>query len=152
MSKYLQGKFKPNNPKKYAGDPKNIVYRSSWELKFMMDIDKDPSIFEWGSEEMAIGYFDPVTKKFKRYFPDFVYKKKTKQGLTEVYMAEIKPNSQTKVPNGSKTKSTRKMITEAAAYVRNQAKWEAATKFCEKKGWKFVVLDEYNLGIVKKGK
>ena len=31
-----KGFFKPKNPQKYNGDPTNIIYRSRWELKFMM--------------------------------------------------------------------------------------------------------------------
>ena len=38
-SKYRQGKYRPQNPKKYGGDPTNIVYRSSYELKFMQYCD-----------------------------------------------------------------------------------------------------------------
>jgi len=30
-----KGKYRPENPKKYKGDPTNIVYRSLWERKFM---------------------------------------------------------------------------------------------------------------------
>ena len=30
-----KGKFKPKNPTKYKGDLKEIVYRSSWELKMI---------------------------------------------------------------------------------------------------------------------
>ena len=35
MANY-KGFFKPKNPQKYNGNPTNIIYRSGWELKFMM--------------------------------------------------------------------------------------------------------------------
>ena len=35
MAKYHQGTYKVKDPNKYVGDPNNIVFRSSWELKFM---------------------------------------------------------------------------------------------------------------------
>ena len=46
-----KGKFKPKYPNKYQGDIKEIVYRSSWELKMMKYCDTSKSIVEWGSEE-----------------------------------------------------------------------------------------------------
>ncbi len=41
-----QGYFKPKNPQKYKGDPTNIIYRSGWELKFMLYVDSHPEILE----------------------------------------------------------------------------------------------------------
>ena len=29
----MKGRYKPINPSKYKGNPTNIIYRSSWELK-----------------------------------------------------------------------------------------------------------------------
>ena len=45
------GKYRPTNPRKYKGDPRNIVYRSLWERKFMVYCDSHDHIIEWGSEE-----------------------------------------------------------------------------------------------------
>ena len=78
--KYHQGKFHPRNPQKYKGDYNNIVYRSSWEVHFMRYCDRNDNIIEWGSEEIFIPYFDPTTKKLRRYFPDFIMKVKDNQG------------------------------------------------------------------------
>jgi len=61
--KYHQGIFNPKNPNKYKGNPNNIVYRSSWELKFMRYCDLNEKILEWGSEEFFIPYLDPTTNK-----------------------------------------------------------------------------------------
>ena len=36
---------------------------------------------------------------------------------------------------------------EQLTYVKNQAKWEAATKFCNKKGWEFKILTEKDITI-----
>ena len=66
-----KGKYKPSNPKKYKGDPTNIIYRSLWERKFMKYCDDNENILEWGSEEFFVPYKDPVTGKKRRYFPDF---------------------------------------------------------------------------------
>ena len=48
-----QGKYRASNPKKYKGDHNNIIYRSSWEYKFMKWCDMTPSIQEWGSEAVS---------------------------------------------------------------------------------------------------
>ena len=37
---------------------------------------------------------------------------------------------------------TQRFINEANTYLVNQAKWEAASLVCEKKGWKFKILTE----------
>ena len=44
MEKYVKGIFKPRNPQKYKGNPTNIIYRSSWELKMMSHFDGHPNI------------------------------------------------------------------------------------------------------------
>lgn len=142
MSKFNQGRFKPYNPHKYNGDVTNIVYRSSWELKFMRFLDSSPDIISWKSEEFPISYKDPVTNRVRRYFPDFYVKKLNKNGILEELVVEIKPQNQTVPP----TKPTKKNVAE---YLRNQAKWKAAGIFCESRNFKFLVLTEQNLGIPK---
>jgi hypothetical protein len=74
--KYHQGRFNPRNPEKYKGDVRNIIYRSSWELKFLQWCDRNDSILEYGSEEFFIPYRDPTTGKIRRYFPDAYVKYK----------------------------------------------------------------------------
>ena len=49
-----KGRYTPENPKKYIGDPSKIVYRSSWERRFMIYCDRNPLILSWASEELAI--------------------------------------------------------------------------------------------------
>ena len=55
-----KGKYQPSYPKKYKGDPTNIVYRSLWERKFMVYCDKNENIIEWQSEEFCIPYRSPI--------------------------------------------------------------------------------------------
>ena len=47
---YKQGKFKPKHPEKYNGDPTNIVYRSSYELKMFHYCDLTENIISYQSE------------------------------------------------------------------------------------------------------
>jgi hypothetical protein len=72
------GLFKPKHPEKYVGDPTNIVYRSSWEVKVMSWLDNNDSIITWASEELFIPYISPVDNRWHRYFPDFLVKFRTK--------------------------------------------------------------------------
>jgi hypothetical protein len=138
-----KGFFKPRNPQKYKGDPTNIVYRSSWECKMMSYVDQHPDIIQWGSEEFSIPYVSPIDGKIHRYFPDFWIKKKDNQ----VIVVEIKPNSQTKPPKPQK-KITKRYVTEVRTWGINSAKWKAAKSYCDDRKWKFIIMDEYNLGIV----
>ena len=36
-----RGRYIPTHPKKYKGDPSNIIYRSLWERKFMVYCDRN---------------------------------------------------------------------------------------------------------------
>jgi hypothetical protein len=142
------GKYKPSNPKKYKGDPTNIIYRSLWERKFMVYCDNHSKILQWGSEEIALPYRSPIDNKIHRYFPDFFIKVKEKNGKIKRYIIEIKPKKQTIEPVVKKRK-TKGYIYEVYEYARNQAKWKAAEEFCKDRLWEFKILTEEELGIKK---
>ena len=103
-----KGKYQPSYPKKYKGDPKNIVYRSLWERKFMVYCDKNENILEWGSEEIIVPYRSPVDNKYHRYFPDFYIKVRESTGKIKKMIIEIKPFKQCIEPKVQKEK--RKVI------------------------------------------
>ena len=92
------GLYKPTNPRKYRGNPSNIVYRSLWEKKYMKYCDTTSSILEWGSEEIIIPYRSPIDRRIHRYYPDFYIKVREKSGKISKYIVEIKPKKQTKPP------------------------------------------------------
>ena len=139
--RYKQGKYIPRLPKKYKGDYRNIVYRSSWEYKFMQWCDNTSSVIEWGSEEIAIPYISPVDGKRHKYYPDFYVKVKNKK-----YMVEVKPTRQTKEPKTQK-KITKRYVTEVVTYSVNKAKWKAAEEFCKDYGWEFMLITEKELKV-----
>ena len=141
-----KGKYKPSNPKKYKGDPSNIIYRSLWERKFCRYCDLTENILEWGSEEMFVWYRSPIDNKPHRYFPDFYIKVKEASGKIKKYIIEIKPLRQTAPPPKPK-RQTQGYIREAYEYARNQAKWEAAKEWCLDRGYEFRVFTEKELGI-----
>lgn len=142
-----QGVFKPKNPQKYLGNPTNIIYRSRWELKFMMYLDSQQNVIQWASEEFCIPYRSPIDNRVHRYFPDFLVKKKNPENQIETLIVEIKPMSQSRPPAPQSGKPTRSYLREVYNWGINSAKWEAANKYCGERGWKFLVIGEKELGI-----
>ena len=130
------GRFIPENPKKYRGDPTNIWYRSLWERRVMVYLDKNIHILEWSSEEIVIPYLSPVDNRYHRYFPDFYARTKT-----ETMIIEVKPHAQSQMPKSSK-RLTKGKLNEIMTYGVNQAKWQAANEYCKDRNWKFRVLTE----------
>ena len=143
---FYKGKYKPKNPAKYAGDPTNIIYRSSWELKFMVWADTKPNIIKWRSEETVIPYISPIDNKIHRYFVDFQVQVKGKDGSLKTYLIEIKPEAQTRPPTVQK-RVTKKYLNEVVTWGKNEAKWKAANEYAKDRGWKFLILTEKDLGI-----
>lgn len=141
-----KGYYKPSYPRKYKGDPNNIIYRSLWERKFMRYCDMNENILEWGSEEIYVWYKSPIDRKSHRYFPDFYIKVKESTGKIKKYIIEIKPKKQTTPPPKPK-RQTQGYIREAYEYAKNQAKWEAAKEWCLDRGYEFRVFTEKELGI-----
>jgi len=141
-----KGKYYPSFPRKYKGDPTNIIFRSLWERKFMVYCDKNVNVLEWNSEEIAIPYRSPLDNRVHRYFPDFYMKVKESNGIIKNYIVEVKPLKQTTPPKKPK-KQTRGYIREAYEYARNQAKWKVAKEFCKDRRWEFKVITEKELGI-----
>jgi len=144
----FQGLFKPKNPKKYRGNPSTIMYRSSWEFKLMCLLDTHAGVLRWSSEEIVIPYISPIDGKTHRYFPDFWVEKYNKDGVIQEILIEVKPMYQTIEPKRKADgKITRQYIREVYEYGINDAKWEAARKYCSKRGWDFVIMTEKELDI-----
>jgi len=140
------GKYQPSFPKKYKGDPTNIIYRSLWERKFTRYCDLNENILEWGSEEIIVPYRSPVDRRVHRYFPDFYIKIKESNNIIKKYLIEIKPKKQT-VPPKKPQRQTKGYLREAYEYAKNQSKWAAAREYCADRGWEFKVITEIELGI-----
>ena len=135
-----KGLFKPQHPERYLGDPKNIIYRSGWELKLFFWLDSHPSVKNWASEEKAILYVDPTNNRTRRYFPDVLVH--LVNGRT--FICEVKPAKQTTPP---KTKNKKRLLKESLVYARNLAKWQSAERWCKQRGYEFKILTEKELGI-----
>ena len=137
-----RGKYYPSFPRKYKGDPTNIIYRSLWERKFMVYCDKNQNILEWASEEIAIPYRSPIDNRVHRYFPDFYMKVRQANGSTKKFIIEVKPKSQCKQPVKNPKRRTTKWFNEVKTFAINQAKWKSAREFCEDKGMEFKIFTE----------
>jgi hypothetical protein len=146
-SGYRQGKFRPSKPEKYKGDPTNIVYRSSYELKFMQYCDLTESVNEWRSEEFFIPYISPIDNKVHRYFPDFFVKYKDKNNVNRTLVVEIKPQKDLNMPEQNPKRKTKSWAYKVKTWAINQAKWKAAKEFCSDRKWEFRILTEKELGI-----
>lgn len=136
-----RGKFKPRNPQKYSGNPDNIVYRSSWELAVCSWLDKNDFVQRWSSEETVLKYMCPTDNKVHRYFLDFTIQFRN----GDIHLIEIKPAKQTVAPVSKRGKNKKRLLSETLTYMKNQAKWEAATSYAKRKGYKFSVWTENTL-------
>jgi len=144
-----KGKYRPINPKKYKGDPTNIIFRSLWERKLMSEFDMNPNVIEWGSEEVIVPYKSPLDGKWHRYFPDIVIKMRDKNGSIKIKMIEVKPLGQTQQPkpHDNSKRPSKKYLVEVARYGINSAKWKAAREYCADRSWDFVIITEKELGL-----
>ena len=148
--KYKQNYFTPMYPEKYVGDVKNIFYRSGWEMQFMKWADASPGVLHWNNEELVVPYISPKDNKWHRYFVDFVIKVQTRDGNVKTYAVEIKPHAQTLPPKQVKAKTAKtqmRLIESTITYAVNQAKWNAASAFCNARGIEFLVITEKHMNI-----
>ena len=145
MGESLKSRYKPNHPKKYNGDYRNIICRSSWERNFCSWCDLNENVLEWGSEEFWIPYRAP-DGRVRRYFPDFIMKVKEQDGKIKTYVIEVKPKKQTLKPKPRK-KVTKSYLYECKTYEVNQAKWKAAKEWCADRKVEFKIVTEKELGI-----
>ena len=132
-------------PEKYTGDPTNIIMRSSWETMFASWCDKNPSVVKWSSEETIIPYRCPTDNHIHRYFVDF----KITVNTGKTYLVEVKPYKQTQLPEYP-GKRTQRYLIESLTFMKNQAKWEAATNYAKDRGWEFKIITEHELGLTPK--
>jgi len=144
LQKY-KGKFRPHNPSKYIGDHKNIVYRSMWERRCMKYFDINPSVLGWASEEISIPYYDTMTKKVRRYFPDFLIKIKDKNGKVKAHLIEVKPTKDLRPPVGGRGKKRSTVLWEAKTYQMNRDKFASARKWCDDRNITFDIWTEKHL-------
>jgi len=135
MPKFAQGKFEMKNPEKYVGTSKPLA-RSSWEFVFMRMLDEHPGVQNWASESIKIPYRDPLTGKYSIYVPDFFIVYQDKNGKKNAEVVEVKPSNQTLREKVGKSRYNQEQ------YIKNMAKWEAASAWCKQKRVRFRIVSE----------
>jgi len=110
-------------------------------------VDLREDIQQWQSEEIIIPYYDPIKKKRRRYYPDFLIKYKNSKGHTITELIEIKPYKEVIGPPEKPKRKTKSWMYAVQTYINNQAKWKAAEEYCENRGWRFRIITENELGI-----
>ena len=140
-----RGIYKPENPKKYLGNPTQIVYRSLWERKFFRYCDTNTKVLKWASEEISIPYYNPAKKRMAKYYPDVYMEYIDANGKKKKVLIEIKPAKETKPPVYKRR--TKNVLIAEAMFQQNTAKWAAARDFCLDQGWEFKIMTEKELGI-----
>jgi hypothetical protein len=138
MAKFARGKFAMRHPEKYVGT-KTPTYRSSWEYTFMNFCDTNKSVQKWASEAVQIPYRDPLTNRQTVYVPDFFIQYVDKQNRILTELIEIKPASQSILERVGKNKYNQ------AQFIKNQAKWAAASLWCRQQGIKFRIVNENDI-------
>jgi hypothetical protein len=141
---YIQGIFHPKNPNKYKGTLP-VIYRSSLELLSFRYLDNSQNVITWGSESVVVPYQSPKDGRLHRYFVDLVAEIKMKDSSTRKVLIEVKPEKQTKPPTITNRKKQSTILYEKYNYAINCAKWDAARKYAEKKGYLFLIFNENHL-------
>ena len=140
-----RGIYKPENPKKYLGNPNQIVYRSLWERKLMRYCDTNTKVIKWASEEISIPYYNPAKKRMAKYYPDFYMEYIDSEGKKKKTLIEVKPLKETQPPKYKRR--TKNVLIAEAMFQQNTAKWAAAREFCLDQGWEFKIMTEKELGV-----
>lgn len=137
--RYSQGYINAESCKKLFPQIKHdkIIYRSSYEKKFIYWLENNPSVKYWGSECIKIPYFYVKDSKTHSYYPDYFVE--MQDGTCMV--VEIKPLSQTKKPLNENS-----WVGEA--YIKNMCKWKATTEFCKAKGYQFKIITENTINKI----
>jgi hypothetical protein len=140
-----QGYFRPVNVDKYMGDVSSIVFRSSWEFKFLKWCDLSPTILRYSSEPIGIIYYNPLDQRAHRYYIDFYVITKKADGAEQPWLIEVKPLKYVNPPTAPlrmTNKQTANYVYAAKQYIVNKAKFEAARAFAEQRAIKFGIITE----------
>lgn len=141
------------NPQKYVGDVKDIVCRSSWEVRLCHWMDVNDSVLQWSSETIIIPYTSAHDGRRHRYYPDFWCRIAQRDGSPpKMFILEVKPHAETLPPKRGGNKTEKSFQYQLATYLRNKSKWEAAHAYCQSRNMSFWLVDEYALGIKRTNK
>ena len=162
-TKYHQGNYIPKYKDKVLklNTQSGVYYRSSWEKKIMTWLDLNKSVIKWGAECMRIPYQmthhggGDVKIKEHSYFPDFYYEMRDGKGVLKQVVVEVKPYKEFKMVqelNEGRLKVPEKGLKKLKNFEydlkmahKNKNKWETMIKWCNKKGYEFIIITELHL-------
>jgi hypothetical protein len=150
---YHQGRYSCVHPNKYLGDLTAIYYRSSWEKKLYYYLDNNERVLRWVAEGIAIPYEINENGNWSthNYYPDVYCELRMSDGNTRKTILEIKPSHEydydpelgIKPPREPKTKTAKSLKNYEYAlrtFHKNIIKWQAAKKYCDRRGIEFHVI------------
>lgn len=129
-TRYSQGYIDPRTCKKLINNSEPIIYRSSYERKFVVWCESSSQVIRWGSECICITYIMP-DGSMHRYYPDYYLEMRD----GHKYIIEVKPSNQTKPPINENSWAYNE-------WIKNNCKWKAAQEYCKIRGFEFKVLTE----------
>jgi hypothetical protein len=161
-SKYNGGNYIPINRDKVIklNDSGGVYYRSSWEKKIMTWLDLKSDIVRWGSECFAIPYqlthFNngDVNLKSHTYYPDFYYEMQIPDGSIKRTVVEVKPMKEYKMVQDlnegrlvipTNLRRMKNFEYDLKMAQKNSEKWKTVIKWCNKKGFDFIIITEEHL-------
>lgn len=132
QSRYQQGYINPKSCKKLFPEMvrDKIIYRSSYEKKFIIWLESNKDVKYWGSECICIPYYF-IDEKMHKYYPDYFIEMNDGTHI----VIEIKPSNQTIKPINENCWAYKE-------YIKNMCKWRATKEFCDNKGYEFKILTE----------
>ena len=139
-----KGTFYPLHKEKFQGesDPK---FKSRLEQKMMVWLDKSPHVLKWNYERVIIPYIDKTRgNSTHNYYMDFKTVLNTKNG-PKTFIIEVKSHKETIPPMASKRKKKETYKMEVETWIRNQCKWDAASRSARARGWEFKIFTEKEL-------
>jgi len=154
VSRFHQGYYKIQHPAKYIGNPVDIVYRSSWEYKFMIYCDLNEGVLKWGSEVFKVPYIDRMGHNHV-YIPDFYLETRDQNndGLMNRFLIEIKPEKEIRepiIPSGNiSEKKLKNLEYEIGVWQKNKYKWSYTIEWCKSRDIKFWLVTEKHLEQLK---
>lgn len=133
--RYVQGYINNQSCKKLFPQISHqpIIYRSSYERKFIYWLENSSRVKYWGSESIKIPY-TYIDGTQHNYYPDYVIEMVN----GDKYIVEIKPKNQTIKPINENTWAWKE-------YSKNMCKWAEARRFCDQHGIKFKILTEWTI-------
>lgn len=130
-----------------------LFYRSSLEQKFMIYLDNNKDIIYWNTELIEIPYLknawsnklceNQITEH--RYYPDFYYEIRKKDGSISRVVAEVKPYKDTiapKLPENPTLNQLKNFEYSLKEYSKNIDKWRFCYEWCKKKGYEFIIIPD----------